>query len=103
MRGSKVHELAIVSLVLGILSFINLFGLEKALLAVIVGVIALRRIAAPESTLKGEGFAAGGIVLGGISAVVSVLFIMRIIQFIQQNPELLKSFLEKGASLKGIY
>jgi len=96
MRGSKVHELAIISLVLGILSFINLFGLEKALLAVILGIIALRRIAAPESTAKGEGFAAGGIVLGAISAVLSISFIFKGIQFIQQHPELIKSFIEKA-------
>ena len=96
MRGTKVHELAIISLVIGILSFINLFGIEKALLAVILGIIALRRIAAPESTAKGEGFAAGGIVLGSVSAILSIFFIRKVIEFIQQHPELLKSFVEKG-------
>ncbi len=96
MRGSKVHELAIISLVVGILSFINLFGLEKALLAVILGIIALRRIAAPESTAKGEGFAAGGIVLGGVSAIASVFLITKVMQFIQQHSELIRSFLEKS-------
>ncbi len=96
MREGKTHELAIISLVAGILSFINLFGIEKALLAVILGIIALRRIAAPESTTRGEGFAAGGIVLGGISAVLSIFFIRKVIEFIQQNPELFKSFIQKG-------
>ena len=96
MAETKIHELAIISLVLGILSFINLFGLEKALLAVILGIMALRRIAAPESTAKGESLAAGGIVLGGVSAIVSVFLITKVMQFIQQHSELIKSFLEKS-------
>ncbi|HCJ67245.1 MAG TPA: hypothetical protein DHV62_07995, partial [Elusimicrobia bacterium] len=59
----KKSKFAIVSLVLGIFSFIQLFGLEKGILAVIFGFLALNEIQSnPE--MKGKNYAWAGIALG---------------------------------------
>jgi len=54
---------ALASLALGIASFVHLFGMEKALLAIAFGVLALRP---PVARLR-NGWARLGIVLGGLS------------------------------------
>lgn len=97
MQKTPVSEFAVISLIAAVLSFTPLANLGCAVLAVVLGVMALKRIAAPQSNLRGEGFAAGGVVLGSIAAFVSVSFFIKLIRFVQANPELLKSLAEKTA------
>lgn len=73
----KLYPYAVVSLVLGIVSFIQLLGIERALLSVIFGVIALRQIKNSDE-LRGEKLAYWGIALGIIyMAVILVLSIVK--------------------------
>ena len=65
-------EFAVVSLVIGVFSFVTLFGLEKAILAVVFGFLALRRIG-KNSQLRGRGLAIAGVVLGGIAVVLLIV------------------------------
>ena len=77
MEGEKntfYSELAIASLTVGILCFIQLFGLERSIAAIVFGVLALRRIKQDE-TLKGKGMAIAGIVLGAIYSLLALAFI----------------------------
>ena len=84
-------EFAIVSLTLGLMCFINLAGIEKALAAIVFGILALKRIAAPQSNERGEGLAAAGIVLGIISAVLIGIFLFALIK----NPALIEQILKR--------
>ncbi|MFH1245431.1 MAG: DUF4190 domain-containing protein [Candidatus Omnitrophota bacterium] len=97
MQKQPVSEIAVVSLIVAFLSFTPLANLGCAVLAVVLGIIALKRIASPQSNLRGEGFAAGGVVLGSIAALISLSFLIKAIHFFQANPELLKSLAEKAA------
>ena len=63
-QKAPMSRFAIVSLTLGIISFIQLAGIEKAVAAIVFGILALKGIAAPQSNTRGEGLAAAGIVLG---------------------------------------
>ncbi len=89
-RG-PLSEFAIASLTLGIISFIQLAGIEKAIAAVVFGILSLRRIAAPESNARGEGLAAAGIVLGIIYAVIAGVAIFAL----ARNPALLDQILKR--------
>lgn len=65
------------SLTLGILSFLQLFGLEKALAAGIFGILALNEMK-KDDTLGGRKNALAGLILGGLYiVVVGVLFFLR--------------------------
>lgn len=86
-----VSEFAIASLTLGIISFIQLAGIEKAIVAVVFGVLSLRRIAQPQSDAKGEGLACAGIVLGIIYAIIAGIALFVIIK----NPALLEQILKR--------
>lgn len=77
MRNSK---LAIISLILGIFSFVHLLGVEKAVLSVVFGVLALKEI---EQTQKFKKFAYIGISLG----IIYLLIIAVIVTF--YSPKLL--------------
>lgn len=69
MENKNFSEFAIVSLVIGVLSFVQLLAIEKAFAAIIFGIIALSRIAKkPES--KGKGLAVSGVALGLIYILV---------------------------------
>lgn len=87
-------EFAIVSLTLGILSFIQLAGIEKAIAAIVFGVLALKKIAAPESNARGEGMAAAGIVLGIIYALIAAVALF----ILMKNPALLEQILKRPLS-----
>ena len=65
--GQK-YAYATISLVLGISCFINLVGLEKAILAVVFGALALK--ASPSPSLKQRRlWAKTGVVLGSIALI----------------------------------
>lgn len=87
MSTGQKSKLAIISLVLGIFSFIHLFGLEKAALAVIFGFLALNEIS-NQPEMKGKSYAWVGIILGTLSLVLTITLLS--IKF----PEL-KQFIEK--------
>lgn len=83
----KKSKFAIVSLVLGIFSFIQLFGLEKGILAVVFGFLALNEIQS-DPEMKGKNYAWVGIVLGTLYLVLTITLLS--IKFPQ-----LKEFIEK--------
>lgn len=64
-------KLAMVSLVLGLVTFINLFGMEKAIAAIVFGAIALKEIVTNQE-LKGRNFAYAGIILGSLYILILV-------------------------------
>ena len=66
--GQK-YAFATISLILGIFSFINLLGLEKPILAIIFGWLALRTKPAPQLT-EHRVWAKAGVVLGSIILIV---------------------------------
>lgn len=91
MHKRHLSDFAIISLTLGILSFIQLAGIEKAIAAIVFGVLSLKRIAAPQSNARGEGMAAAGIVLGIIYAVIAGIFLFTLVK----NPALIEQILKR--------
>ncbi len=88
-----LSEFAIASLALGILSFVpfGLGNLACAVLAIIFGVLALKKIAAVQSVLRGEGLAAAGIVLAAVWIVVVIIVLV----ILAKNPALLEQMLKR--------
>ena len=66
--GQK-YAYATISLILGVSCFINLVGMEKAILAVVFGVLALKSAPAP-ALMQRRLWAKVGVVLGGIALLV---------------------------------
>ena len=66
--GQK-YAFATASLILGICSFVNLLGLEKPILAIVFGWLALRTKPEPELT-EHRGWAKAGVTLGTIILIV---------------------------------
>src|ERR1041384_2609927 len=66
--GQK-YAFATVSLILGIFSFVNLLGLEKPILAIVFGWLALRAKPAPQLR-EHRVWAKTGVVLGAIILIV---------------------------------
>ena len=77
-------KLAIVSFILGIFSFIQILGLEKAILSIVFGAVALKEILS-DPELKGKNYAYLGIILGSLYILV-LIGIM-----VVKGPEILKS------------
>ena len=82
----KTSEFAVASLVLAIFNFVHIFNVEKALLAIVFGVLALKRIS--ESGSGGKKLAVAGIVLGIIGVIVTtvmtIVFWPKLMQMQQQ-------------------
>jgi hypothetical protein len=72
--GQK-YAFATASLILGIFSFVNLLGLEKPILAIIFGWLALRTQPAPQLT-EHRVWAKAGVVLGTIVLIVVPVLII---------------------------
>ena len=66
--GQK-YAFATASLILGICSFVNLLGLEKPILAIVFGCLALRTKPAPQLTAH-RVWAKAGVILGAIILIV---------------------------------
>jgi hypothetical protein len=64
-----ISEFAIASLVMGLLSFVQVFNAEKGAVAVAFGILALRGIAS-SGRLRGRGLAIAGLILGAISVIL---------------------------------
>lgn len=90
--GQK-YAFATVSLVLGIFCFVNLLGLEKPILAIIFGWLALRSVPEPRLT-QHRIWAKVGVVLGAI--VLIVVPVLIIINF-----DRLREFVEILSRLDG--
>ena len=69
-NGLEISKLAIASFLIAIISFVQLFGFEKAILAFILGIVALREIA--NTNKIGRGYAIFGIVLSLIFMIILV-------------------------------
>jgi uncharacterized protein DUF4190 len=65
---------AIAALILGILSLIAPFGIVFGLIAIVLGVIGRKEIAA-DSGLEGAGMALAGIITGAIGSAIFVVFV----------------------------
>lgn len=76
-------KLAVASFVLGLVSFVQLFGLEKAVLAVVFGAISLKEITAGQQ-LNGKKYAYAAIILG--SAYILIIFVLAVVK----SPEMFK-------------
>ena len=90
--GQK-YAFATISLVLGIFSFVNLLGLEKPILAIVFGWLALRATPGP-SLNQHRAWAKGGMVLGAVILIaVPTLIII--------NFDRLREFVEILSRLNG--
>ena len=90
--GQK-YAFATVSLVLGIFCFVNLLGLEKPILAIIFGWLALRSVPEPK-LIQHRIWARAGVVLGSI--VLILIPVLIIINF-----DRLREFVEILSRLNG--
>ena len=77
MAALRVHPLAIVSLVAGILSLplccCGLFGSWAPIIAVVCGVIGMNKIKAEPALYTGTNLCIAGIATGGVGLVLDVL------------------------------
>lgn len=85
--GQK-YAFATVSLILGIFSFVNLLGLEKPILAIIFGWLALRTQPAPQLT-QHRVWAKTGVVLGTIVLILLPALIILNFHRLQEFIEIL--------------
>ena len=69
------YTYATLALVVGLLSFVNLFGFEKSALAVILGLKALSREPGPSLSVR-RSWAKSGVVLGATQALLVVIIIL---------------------------
>src|SRR5829696_4014509 len=90
--GQK-YAFATASLILGIFSFVNLLGLEKPILAIIFGWLALRTTPEPRLT-EHRVWAKAGVVLGTIILIVVPTLIIL-------NLNRLREFIEVLSKLNG--
>lgn len=90
--GQK-YAFATASLILGICSFVNLLGLEKPILAIIFGWLALRSQPEPQLT-EHRVWAKAGVALGTIILIVVPILIIL-------NFDRLREFIEVLSKLNG--
>lgn len=82
------YTYATVALVIGLLSFVNLFGFEKSILAVVLGLKALRRDPPPALDAR-RGWARFGVGLGTAQIAIVVTIILLNLDRI---PKLIEAF-----------
>ncbi|HMF89693.1 MAG TPA: DUF4190 domain-containing protein [Candidatus Angelobacter sp.] len=75
---AQTEDKAVISLVLGILSIVSL-SILAGIPAIILGRMSKRNIRASAGQLGGDGLATAGIVMGWISVVLAVVFLLVII------------------------
>lgn len=85
--GQK-YAFATASLILGIFSFVNLLGLEKPILAIVFGWLALRSNPAPRLT-EHRNWAQAGVVMGTIVLIVVPTLIILNLDRLRELVELL--------------
>jgi uncharacterized membrane protein YwzB len=83
----KRSKLAVAALLMGIVSFINLLGIEKGVIAIVIGWMALQEVKKEPET-GGKSLAWAGIVLGilsiGLIITVSVIMGPQIMHFFKR-------------------
>lgn len=82
-KTSYYNELAIASLTIGIISFIQLFGLEKSITAIVFGVLAIKRMK-QEETQRGKQLAISGIVLGVLYSIIALAVLPHAIEIVKK-------------------
>ena len=87
------YAYATMALVIGLLSFVNLFGFEKSILAVILGLKALDKSPAPALNAR-RGWAKAGISLGSAQVVLVVTVILLNLDRIPQIIEAFRTLSE---------
>lgn len=92
-----ISEFAIASLALAVISFINLAGIEKAILAIVFGTLALKRME-KNGNLSGVKFARAGIILGALSIAVTIHFMVK---FYPTFKQIINKMQSEGAMLEG--
>ena len=75
----RKNPYAVASLILGLLSFINLFNIDKAVLAVVFGLMGIKRLNESDAAESGERMAYWGIALG----IIYLIFLIYILFFYQ--------------------
>jgi hypothetical protein len=77
--GPKIHPLAIVSLVMGILSIplccCSFFGVWAPIAAVVCGILGMGKIKEAPQVFSGNGFCIAGIACGGVGILLDVIAI----------------------------
>lgn len=72
---SQRYAYASIALVVGLLSFVNLFGFEKSVLAIVLGVKALGGRPAPALDAR-RSWATSGVVLGAVQMTLVLTIIL---------------------------
>ena len=75
MRGGEMKKLALLSLVLAVLSFVQLFGLEKAFLAAFLGVYVLK------NSLRLEDEKSRRLALAAVAVAVLYIILLAVVLF----------------------
>jgi hypothetical protein len=100
-KKNIMSEFAIASLAIAAISFINFAGMEKAILAIIFGALALQRMK-KDDNLSGVKFARAGIILALFSLYISVNLMIRFYPKIKQMINQMQSeqapLIENGSS-----
>ena len=78
-----MSEFAIASLAIAVISFINLAGMEKAILAIIFGILALKRME-KDDNLSGVKFARAGIILAFLSLLITIHLMIKFYPKVKQ-------------------
>ncbi len=77
----KAKIYSVVALTIGLLSFFQLLGIEKGILAIILGVLALKRVT-KDTVLRVK-------VLSWLGIILAVFYITFIIGIFSRNPQLI--------------
>jgi hypothetical protein len=77
--GPRTEPMAVVSLVLGLISFPGLcfcgIGLLTAISAIVLGLLSRSKIRESPATYSGEGIAIAGAVVGGVVVLIVLLYV----------------------------
>ena len=92
-----MSEFAIASLAIAAISFINFAGMEKAILAIIFGILALKRMKKNDN-LSGVKFARAGIILAFLSLYISINLM---IKFYPKIKQMMSQIQSEQVPLKG--
>lgn len=84
-KSNKDNSFAIASFICGLLIWIPLFNTVLGIMAVVLGVLAIKRVNKDPERYSGQGLALAGIILG----TISIIFIVTGIFIRIFNPELL--------------
>jgi tellurite resistance protein TehA-like permease len=85
-----INEFAIASLIMGIFSFVRIFNVEKGIVAVIFGILALKKIK-ENIQLKGKNFAVAGMILGVVSIIITIILTIKFMpQMMQMQQQMMQ-------------